>query len=287
MSVLDSPRSALADGMRSLVAAVEQAGQEENWLLRADSPAATDWAQNERPCGSEQQPLQDAYRTGTIGWYNVADQALSIADLLESGRTLGVLAGSRTLAEAACRSAYLLADDATPTERIGRLFNDRLHALQEQRRFAAVIPGADDSWQRPAADNLIAAATALGLATEAPRGDRAGWVGNRRPSTMTILGELIGHPEYAAAFYRDTSAVAHAALHGPVRRTELVVDGQAGYRSTVRAVPTSELVADINPAIAAFAHETRLLITQAGWAQQGWLAASDALAQITAVILDS
>ena len=231
--------------------------------------------------------MQDAYWTGTIGWYNVADQALSVADLLESGRTLGVLAGSRALAEAACRSAYLLADDVTPIERIGRLFNDRLHALNEQRRFAAEIPGVDDSWQRPAADDLIAAATSLGLATEAPRGDRAGWVGTRRPSTMTILGELIGHPEYAAGFYRDTSAVAHAALHGLVRRTELRLDSNAGYRSTVRAVPTAELVADINPAIAAFANQTRLLITQAGWAQQRWLAASDELAQIAAAILDS
>ncbi|HET6868769.1 MAG TPA: hypothetical protein VFH80_22850 [Solirubrobacteraceae bacterium] len=104
---------------------------------------------------------------------------------------------------------------------------------------------------------------------------------------MTILGQLIGHAEYAAGFYRDTSAVAHAALHGLVRRTELALGGQAGYRSTVRAVPTAELAADINPAIAAFAHEARLLITQAGWAQRRWLAASEELAQITAAILDS
>lgn len=287
MAVLDSPRSALADGMRSLVAAVEQTGQEENWLLRVDSPAATDWAQNERPCGSELQPLQDAYQTGMVGWYNVADQALSVADLLESGRTLGVLAGSRALAEAACRSAYLLADEVTPTERIGRLFNDRLYALHEQGRFAAAIPGVDDTWQRPAAADLFAAATELGLPSEAPRDDRAGWVGIRRPPTMTILGELIGHPDYAAGFYRDTSAVAHASLHGLVRRTELRLNSNAGYRSTVRTVPTAELVTDIDPGIAAFAHQTRLLITQAGWDQQHWAAASDELAQITASIVGS
>lgn len=287
VALFDSPRSALADGLRSLVAAVEQTGQGENWLLRLDSPAATDWVQNERPCRSEPQPLQDAYQTGTIGWYNVADQALSVADLLESGRTLGVLAASRALAEAACRSAYLLADDVAPTHRIGRLFNDRLYALHEQRRFAAAIPGVDDAWQRPAAADLIAAATELGLPIEAPREDRAGWVGTRRPSTMTILGELIGHPDYAAGFYRDTSAVAHATLHGLVRRTELRFDSNTGYRSTVRRVPTAELVIDIQPAIAAFAHQTRLLVTQAGWAQEEWAAASDELAKITAAVVDS
>ncbi len=69
---------------------------------------------NEAPSGWGQEPLQDAYRTGAICWYVVADQALSVADLLDSGRTFGLLSSSRSLAEAACRSAYLLTDDVDP-----------------------------------------------------------------------------------------------------------------------------------------------------------------------------
>ncbi len=82
---------------------------------------------------------------------------------------------------------------------------------------------------------------------------------------MAVLGDLIGHRDYAAGFYRDTSAVSHAALHGLTRRLDLRADDQNEYRAHTRQVDVGEVTGDIQPAIAALAHNSRLLITQTGW----------------------
>lgn len=287
MASLETPREALANAIRVLVTSVERAGEIARWNFAVDSPAAVDWHRNEVLCGWGNQPLQDAYRTGAIGWYLLSDQALSVADLLDSGRAFGLLSASRSLAEAACRSAYLLAEDVDPTSRMCRMINERLYALFEYHRFVSEVPGADATWQQRAADDLIDAGASMNLPVRCRAERVAGWVGFKRAPTMEVLGDLIGHRDYAAGFYRDTSAVSHAALHGMPRRLEVQGGDQTEYRARVRQVDIGEVVADIQPAIAALAHTSRLLITQTGWQVPEWAAASDALERVTRTIISA
>jgi hypothetical protein len=93
MPRIESPRGALAGAVRALVAAVEDEGVISDWEFAADAPARVDWVANEQASGWGDRPLQDAYRTGAILWYVVADQALSVADLLDSGRGRWVALG--------------------------------------------------------------------------------------------------------------------------------------------------------------------------------------------------
>ena len=62
---------------------------------------------------------------------------------------------------------------------------------------------------------------------------------------------------------------------------------QTEYRARVRQVDIGEVVADIQPAIAALAHTSRLLITQTGWQVPEWAAASNALERVTRTIIQS
>lgn len=147
MTTVESARGALAGAIRDLVTAVEGEGSAKGWDFRPDGPAAKDWTANEQPPGWGDEPLQDAYRTGALGWYLVVDEALSVADLLESGRTLGLLSASRSLAEPAARCGLLLRTATEPAVRIRHMINERLYALYEDWRFADGVPQLDSSWQ--------------------------------------------------------------------------------------------------------------------------------------------
>jgi hypothetical protein len=107
--------------------------------------------------------------------------------------------------------------------------NERLFALHEDWRFAADVPELDDSWQMVTANRIVdTAETEFQLPVRRPSDRASGWVGERREATMIVLGDVIRHPTLAAMFYRNTSSVSHAALHGVVKRLDIQTDIQAG-----------------------------------------------------------
>lgn len=155
MTLVETPREALGGAIRDLVSAVEAAGSANDWTLLGNGAAALDWTENEQPSGWGDQPLQDAYRTGTLLWYLVHDDALAIADLLDAGRGIGLLAASRPLAEASARCELLLRHHTAPEVRVRRMVNERLHALHEDWRYAKDLPVVDSSWQMNTCKRLI------------------------------------------------------------------------------------------------------------------------------------
>lgn len=260
------PRQALADGVREVATTVEAAGHANDWGFLSDSPAVTDWTANEQPSGWGPQPLQDAYRTGALGWYVVVEQALAVADLLDTGRNLGLLAASRALAEASARSELLLRPDTAPEVRIRRMINERLHALHEDWRYTSDVPELDSSWQMPTANKLLdVAEQEFILTVQRPNERRPGWVEVSRESTMKVLGDMIGHPKFAAMFYRNTSAISHAALNGLAKRLELVERPTDIYRARLREVSSQEATLEVQPALTALLVVSRTLLAQTGW----------------------
>ncbi len=287
-TVIESLREALAGAIRALVAEVNRAGDSNNWDFTPDSPAVTDWDAHERASGWGDEPLQDAYRTGAILWYVVNDQALAVADLLDSARSLALLSASRPLGEAAARSWLLLTTSVDPDERIRRMINERLYALHEDWRYTSAVAALDSSWQMVTANRLLdVAESEHHLATERPTNRRAGWVGEQRISTMALLGETIGNSTYAAMFYRDTSGITHATLNVLLKHLEFRSPAPEKYRARLRDIAPAEATAQISASLSALCVASRALLTQTGWDASGYEIAERALLAIQHSILAS
>ena len=264
--VVESLRGALAAALREVVAETRRTAQDGDWEFSPGSPAVVDWETHESPSGWGAQPLQDAYRTGALIWYLVADHALGVADLLDSGRSIALLSASRPLAESAARSWFLLATNVDASERVRRMVNERLFALHEDWRFASTAPELDSSWQRDTALRLVEVAESeYGLLVQKPDDFRPGWVGSARPATMSVLTDMLGNPEAAALFYRGSSSVSHAALHGLVKRLDLHSNDAGNHRARLRDITSAEATAEISASLSALCIAARALLLQTGW----------------------
>jgi hypothetical protein len=102
---------------------------------------------------------------------------------------------------------------------------------------------------------------------------------------MALLGDLINNQLLAAMFYRNTSAVSHAALHGLTKRLELRQDGDDAYRARLRTVSVAEATAEIAAALVALAIVARAVLTQAGWASRQFDVADAAFQSIIQTLI--
>jgi hypothetical protein len=285
---VESLREALASALRQFLLQVEKAGDEARWDFLPDSPATADRQANEQPSGWGDRPLEDAYRTGSMFWYVAYDHALGVADLLDSGRSLALLSASRPVAEASARGWLLLATNLDPDERIRRMINERLYALHQDWLQAKPIPELDSSWQQTTATRLLDVAEAeYGLRAKRPDGPRAGSIGEPRPSTASILGDMLEHPKSAALYYKNTSAVTHASLHGLVKRLQFDGPEKETYRARVRLreISATEATADIAVSLNALCVMARALLIQTGWPLQRYEKAEADLMAIEQQIL--
>lgn len=277
----------LAESIRAVVTAVERLRIANDGQFLSDSPAVSDWQTNEQVGGWGDQPLQDVYRTGSLYWYLIRDQARAVATLLDGGHTIALMSAARALAEPSARGWYLLAPDLPPDERTRRLVNDRLHALFEERRFAKALPGLDTSWQRDHRDRLLRIAADMGLQVTQEGGGSHAYVGEKRPSTMQLLGQMTGRPDYASAFYRSTSGITHASLHELVKHLSLSVDASNQYRAEIEDISPGDAAAKIGVSIVAFSVSARYLVLQAGWDTEIFDVADERLGVVINEILDS
>jgi hypothetical protein len=283
---LETTRDALANSVTDLVHSVQAAGQSASWDFLEGSPGRVDWETNEQANDRDQQPLQDAYRTGSLYWNLVSDQALALAELIQNGRTIGLLSESRALAESSSRMWYLLAPDLPATERIRRVVNDRLSALFEDWRMSKDEARLDATWQPQVRDSLVEAYSKAGFTVARQLGSSAAHLGEPRPSSMALLGILIGHTASAALFYRRTSAIAHAGLHGVIRQTDLALADDGTYRGRLTEPTTAEVTADISPSVVALAIASKTLITVAGWSTSEYERADRMLYDVLTALLD-
>jgi hypothetical protein len=82
---IEIPQEALATSIRDVVAAVRHTADAHGWEFTPASPARADWTAYDQPSNPwGAQVLEDAYRTGSMFWYLMGDQALAVADLLTS-----------------------------------------------------------------------------------------------------------------------------------------------------------------------------------------------------------
>lgn len=282
----ETPREALAGSIRDLLGAVDEAGGAEDWTLRPSGPASRDCLANEQPSGWGTHPLRDAYQTGTMLWYVAYHDALAVADLLDSGRGIGLLVVSRSLAEASARCEMLMRFGTMPELRIRRMINERLYALHEDWRYTKDVPALDSSWQIPTCERLIDVGVyEFGLPVQRPNDRSAGWVGAARESTMKILGDLLGSPMYAGMFYRNTSALSHAAIHGLTKHLEVESAHGEMYRARIRPMTDAEATVQIHAALKALATAAAVLIRQAGWATERFATADAALDRLTQALM--
>ena len=265
--MIESSLDGLSASIRDLIDACERTGRRHDWRFEPTGAASREWAIHEMPGPFGTQPLEDAYRTGSLLWYAVADSGRGLADVLSSRRPLAMLSMARATAEASARCWYLLEHGPSPEERVRRMVNDRLHALDEDGRLAVSAGAEDTEWQQSATDALLDGANELGLEVHKAARYSAAYVGSTpRPSTMRILADLTKHTQFAALFYRWTSAVAHAALHGIAKELEIEsIEDQT--RTRLRVLTAEDAVAHLFVPMRALVAVTQQLAEQAGWDQ--------------------
>jgi hypothetical protein len=103
---------------------------------------------------------------------------------------------------------------------------------------------------------------------------------------MALLGMLLDHTASAALFYRRTSAIAHAGLHGVIRQTDLAITDDGTFRGRLTQPTTAEVTADISPSVVALAIASKTLVTSAGWTTSEYEHADRVLYDVLTTLLD-
>jgi hypothetical protein len=82
---------------------------------------------------------------------------------------------------------------------------------------------------------------------------------------MSVLADMLANAEAAALFYRGSSSVGHAALHGLVKRLELRTSDAGPYRARLREITPAEATVEISASLSALCVAARALLLQTGW----------------------
>jgi hypothetical protein len=260
----------LADSIDALVASVAEPGKAADWEFTDASPARLDWIANELPGAWGDRPLQDAYRTGLLSWWLVADHALALADAIRADRALAYLSLARGLADACVRSWFLLELEVPPKERVRRLMNDRLHAMFEQNTLLSGDPRFADTLAHNAESKeqirLGARRHNLHFDEEVRSDERfaAARLAPSRPSTVELLRRGIRQRESASAFYRTSSALTHASLHAVASRIRF--NAELG-RVALQSLDADRVVADCTRPLVAMLVTMATTLEQTGWAR--------------------
>jgi hypothetical protein len=169
------------------------------------------------------------------------------------------------------------------------MINDRLHGLHEDQLRTEAIPVLRSDWQSEVTDRLIETARDQGIEVQRPRRG-APHVGEARPSSMAILGQMTGRPDFANLYYRNTSGIAHAALHTLSQRLDVRTRDEGGtsqYRTNPRRFSIEEATADIALSLVALRISARALVLQTGWDLGAFEEAEGQLHAVLGTLLDA
>lgn len=166
-------------------------------------------------------PARDLIATVLMQSWSCADHMKAIGHALSRRETIASLYTlTRGGAEAASILCYLSASAIDPLERVRRLMNYNLAALQEDRAMLAPFSG-DDAGRKAARhlekEQAIArSAQQYGLAfKKSSKPYVASHVGEQQPSAMKLIDQCASRtPGVGATSYRLLSSVAHGQMHG-------------------------------------------------------------------------
>jgi hypothetical protein len=287
-SGLSHPLDGLAASILDFTDTVERVGSQSGWNFLTDGPATQEW--QSEPLAGEwgAQPLQDAYKTGSVLWPVVFDHARALAMLLTApASTFALLTTARGLAEASSRAWLYLEPEVEPSERVRRLMNDRLYAMFEERKLLRTVAGSDTSWAIEVRDAIHRTGESFGWESHKETRLASGFAPGRPNNTEALTLVLHDRPALAPLFYRMTSAVAHSSLHGITKLLEFS-EPTADQPQRVRRAELKSTDAAIltSPAVIAMTRAAGCLALQAGWSTDDLTTATDELTHLWHAVLD-
>jgi hypothetical protein len=187
------------------------------------SPAATEAAGEPHAGEWSPHPGRDLLFTIRLAAWSCADHLGALSVVLRERRLIAPLYTlARGAAEAAGIACYLAERGIDSLERVRRDMNCNLQALTEDINMLNRLTGPDAKAkaERHTAHigEIEREGKRSGLRFHAPERYRAGYLGDKPPSAMTMISNIASRvPSFGAISQQLLSGVAHAKLHGLAR----------------------------------------------------------------------
>jgi hypothetical protein len=264
----------LSDALVWLVEAYERVRAANPSTWTPGSPAETEVARDTGRWGPG--TVRNAHVDALLPMASASDHLGTLADVLRSSR--GIFASytlARGAVEAASRTWYLLAPDLGPDERARRRVNERLYSLHAESLLLGSVDEPTDE-QKQRIDELLAGPARRGEYVKRAKGYEAPFVGQKRPTEMSLLSEMLADAEdgfdVGGASYRLLSSVAHSIAYGLVHLIEPIgsVPETAGV-SRGRVRQSSATTAGAFMAVPlVFAQAASRVFLDYAWDATGW-----------------
>lgn len=187
------------------------------------SPAATE-AEGEPHAGEwSAHPGRDLHVTIRLATWSCADHLAALSVVLRERRLIPPLYTlARGAAEAAAIACYLAERGISSLERVRRGMNCNLQALTEEinmlNRFTGPDAMAAAERHKAQIGKIEREGRRYELHFTRPNGYRPGYLGEKPPSAMKMIGMIASRvPEFGASSQQLLSSVAHSQLHGLTR----------------------------------------------------------------------
>jgi hypothetical protein len=219
-------------------------------------------------------------------WASILDHARTLADAIDEQRMQSSITLARTVAEAASRSWWNLAEGFSSVEVVRRSFNDVLNDGYENWRIYTGMMDSEDMEEHEKREaetfepilrtrlseiaeqraNILTRAARYGIAPIPYRDEsQRPHVGKARPSTMNLLGRVLESPSQGASFFQITSAVLHNGSHAMPRMFETGMDEDGTSILSPRPMNPDDLGTLLRPAMKALTMAAHALVRMAGW----------------------